>query len=318
MVKPAFYIFILTLFLTINIIAGTDYKEFYGIRYNNFAVIKISDSCAFAEYYYTDRNNITHCHFDTLSRIDGKFTGKYSKMIIKNNTLIFTPGNIRLKDGIPDSSLNIIRNSAFINYLSDKLKISLGWTGFNFEDFNNFKLNQIPDSDPNIFRQTFTFKYDSIYQKYTSIIITRNYSSVTVRNDRLFTGNLFVSTDSIELLRVWKVLSSGKPLLNSNLPFLVQYPVALVPLSFFNFDVAVLSTPFIYPVLIGTEKIIINRINAGKTLVISFISKDNNSKNCVIRIRNSTIIGNNYNYLLPFSFEDKLFFKTYGSKIPVQ
>ena len=79
----------------------------------------------------------------------------------------------------------------------------------------------------------------------------------------------------------------------------------MIPLFILGMDpeYVILASGITYPVLIGTEKLIINRLHSASTYKIIFISCDKNASDCVIKVRNSIIWTDNFNYHLPFDFE---------------
>jgi hypothetical protein len=92
-------------------------------------------------------------------------------------------------------------------------------------------------------------------------------------------------------------------------PYLIQYPLSALPLLKFNFDVAILSTPFVYPAMIAAELFVIDRINAGRTFRIIFLPKDPGGRRCIIRVRNSEMMGFRIQYKLASDFEQHVFNK---------
>ncbi len=294
------------LFLSMNLFSINDQNFFIGKKHNSLVIIVIKDSIAFAEYDYVDRNRIAHCKFDTLNYHFGKFKGLFSEINLKNGTFMFKPGNFNLQPGIPDTSYNYLRDLGYLHFMNEKLKITFKWTGLALSELNtdDWKGGLLLNSEE--FRKKVDMEFDSLYQKYTSYTITANYANVTIRNCKLKPDIYLESNDSVQIIRIWRLLSSGKPEKINVLPFLAQYPLSLIPLSFFNFDVAVLSTPFVFPALIFTEKLIYTRAHARDTYAIIFYPVDKKAKPCTIKVRNSIIICDDYHYNLPFKFENQV------------
>ncbi len=299
------------LFFIVNSNAGNNINFYYriGRNQNSFLVVEINPKNAVVKYASADRRHITQCKYDTLINLNNKYKGKYSELTKKNNSYILSPGNIKLKQGEPDSTDLRCFKLFYTRYLNDNLFKCLGWTCLNFDDTNRLFIKDCFSPDPALFWNQYNQIFDSLYNIYTSKQITRHFANVKIRKDHLIFKNLYESDDSIDIWKIWKILSEGKPQKNSILPYLAQYPFSVLPLTFFNFDVAVLSTPFVYPLIIGAEKFITGRIDADKTYIVKFISSDKNYKSVVVKIRNSRIIAGNYDYILPFHLEDKIHFK---------
>jgi hypothetical protein len=89
--------------LYITAFSRTGFKPYFGQKRNKLAIVQVQDSMALLEYFNMDHKNVYHCKLDTLKFNQGKYLGKFSEMVIKENGLIIKPGNITLRGGIPDS-----------------------------------------------------------------------------------------------------------------------------------------------------------------------------------------------------------------------
>src|SRR5208283_5612410 len=163
------------------------------------------------------------------------------------------------------------------------------------------------NSDPFEYRKVMDAKFDSLYQFYTSGTTTRQFMRVTICDEKLWHKKYRIITDSEEILNLWKFLASSYPVKVKSWPYLVQYPLSVLPLLKFNFDVAILSTPFVYPALIATEIFVIDRFNAGKTYRIIFQPRDIGTNGCRLKVRNSMIMGFKYHFVLSSNFEKQVF-----------
>ena len=275
---------------------------------NKLVIIQIKDSIALLEYCHVDYKDQYVSKFDTLELNKQGYVGKFSKIVLKNNGLQFKPGNLLLKQGIPDTSFNKMRNLGYLQYTDAKFNQSFEWAGFTSTEFNKGKWESKSALNPEDFRNKIQNAYDSLYLIYSSKETTAKFKRVIIRNTRLFPKTYLDNSDSLEILRVWKLLASGKPVENKMLVFYLQYPLSLVPMLVLGlgFEYAILGSGIVYPILIGSEKFIFARFKASSTYKILFLQHDKKMKNLEIKVRNSKIMGENYNYKLPFDFEKDL------------
>jgi hypothetical protein len=290
--------------LTTAVFSTSGFNSYYGSKGNKLVVLQVSDSLANIEYCYIDFKGSYISKFDTLKFIQDKYVGKFSKVLAKNNGFIFKPGDILLHQGIPDSSFNKMRNLGYLRNINLKYNAILGWTGFKLDELNVENCSNNTSLNPETFRKNLRLAYDSLIDLYTSIKTTEKFNKLIIQDCRLFQKTYLESTDSSEIYRIWGFLATGKPKKNSMMFYFLQYPIAVLPFTIiFNgyLDFGLSSTIFVYPALIGFEKLIVNTIYSGSTYKVIFINQD--KKKIVIKIRKSVLLGDDYNYILPFSFE---------------
>jgi len=296
---------LVNLLITVHVFSA-DFKSYSGRKGNKLALVQISDSIAYVEYCYTNFSNLNFTKIDTLKLGQNGFIGKFSEIRVKNNNLLFSPGGIILKKKLPDTSFNKMRNLGYLQYTNARYELALKWTKAKLNELNASHWTQISNINPDEYKNSIRNNYESLFNYYTSKGYPQNFNKVMIWNCRIFAKKYLESTDSIEILRIWKLLSNGIPKKNSIIPFIVQYPISALPLAVFDLDAAIISTPFTYTALIGTEKFIINRLHAGSTYKIIFFSNNEKIKSCVVKVRKCKIIGNYYSYLLPFDFEKEI------------
>ena len=83
---------------------------------------------------------------------------------------------------------------------------------------------------------------------------------------------------------------------------MIQFPVLVFLFKGLDADVLVFAAALSYPALIYSEKFISGRVTAGKTYKVMFVSNNPKKDHCILKIRNSRIICNDYIYTLPFDF----------------
>ncbi len=306
--KRVFVLSILCLFTTI-VFSKSGLNSYHGSKGNRLVVFQLHDSMATVEYCYINFKGSYVCKFDTLIFNQNIYTGKFSKVLVKNNDFIFKPENVLLHHGVPDSSFNKMRNLAYLQNIKLKYKTVLGWTGFKLDELNIENCTDKTSVNPEMFRKYIQLSCDSLIDLYTSIKTTGKFSKVLIQNCRPFPKTYLESSDSAEIFRIWKLLAINCPEKNNMLFYILQYPISALPVAFFNLDFGIFSTIIVYPALIGTEKFIINAYYSGSTFKVTFIKKNNEKDYSVIKIRNNVLIGENYNYSLPFNFAKEIFNK---------
>jgi hypothetical protein len=294
------------LLISVSFYAIPDIKSYYNRKGNKLVIIQLRDNIALVEYCFLDYKNKYHTKFDTLQLNQQVYAGKFSKLRFHEDVLIFKPGKIILKEGIPDTSYNKQRNLGYIQFMESKFTTAFDWTQIQFNEFPIEQWKSKIRIDPAKFKKEVQLRYDSLNSLYTSQKITGNFKKVIIRDNRICPRKYLESEDTTEILRIWRLLSTGYPSKKNMFPYLMQYPITIIPLAEINFDAALLSSIVLYPVLIVSERFVINRIYASSTYKISFIPKNNKDSNTDVEVRNAIIKGNNYNYKLPFIFEKEI------------
>jgi hypothetical protein len=103
---------------------------------------------------------------------------------------------------------------------------------------------------------------------------------------------------------MWQLLSTGVPKQKNIIPYLVQIPIPYICLAIFGVNPIILVAIIVLPITcwaqLHAEKFAANRLTAQSTYKIVFISNGNHKNS--VKVRNSKIITNDYNYSLPFNF----------------
>jgi hypothetical protein len=299
------------LLLSFSLISAQGFVSYYGNNRKAVVYVQVSDSLAYVEYSYNDLRGTYHSKFDTLKCYKNKYTGSFSQIRIDSNKLLFKPGKITLSHQKPDSSFNRIRNMGYLQMINSRYQMALAWTGANLNDFSieKWKSEKMILTKPEDYKKIIVHTYDSLYHYYTSQAYARRFNKVIIKNGRLFSKKCIESTDSVEISKIWQKLSFGSPIKRSLFCYLGQYPIAiLIPVMFtITFEFSLLVSPLIYSTLIYAEKFVGNRFSAGSTYKIIFLSTQNKVNKCLIKIRKSKIIRDDYIYILPFNFEKILF-----------
>ena len=280
--------------------------SYYGILRSTTVFVKLSDSTAFIEYSHTGYHmRLYNLKFDTLKFNKNKYSGKFSTIQVLGENVIFNPGNITLKQGEPDSSLNKRRNLGYLQNIDADYKKALKWTGLKLDDFELKKWSQKNDINlpVEVFRFIIVNSRDSINRYYTSAYCQK-FNEVIIKDCRILPKKYLESADTSRIHKMWHLLSTGVPKQKSNIPYLVQIPIPFICLAIFGVNPIILAAIIVHPItcwaLLNSEKFVANRLTARSTYKIIFISNGTH-KNC-IKVRNSKIITSDYNYSLPFNF----------------
>jgi hypothetical protein len=300
---------VLLIFSSILISLATSANDggvpYFGYKRSVFVNILIKDNKAYVEYCYPDFMGMSNTKFDTLRLDNNRYVGKAFSIKEVKGDLVFLPGSIKLKSGEADNSFNLKRNMGYLQYAGREFKKRLKWTGEKLDEFDNrnWKSSNIVQLPANDFKIKITSIADSLFRYYVTSYC-RKYNEITIKDNRLIPAKYLESNDTAEIYKVWALLSRGVPRQKSLVPYLVQFPVPILGLAGLNLNPVILAAPVVYPAcylaLIGSEKLLANRILARSTYKITFTG--NNGK-CIIKVRNSKIIRNDFNYLLPFNFE---------------
>jgi hypothetical protein len=280
-------------------------KSYYARKGNKLVIVSIGGTNALVEYCRIDYKYQCFSNFDTLTPTQKGFAGTFSRMVFKNGDFFFMPGNMLLKEGIPDSSYNKMRNLGYLRREEELFNRSFEWTGFTFTEFGTGKWANQFSLPVNEFRTKVQYACDSLSRFYTSQKTTRNFKRVIVRNCKLISTTFINSSDSLEIFKLWNLCSTGNPKKNRQGIFYWQYPLSMVSLLVLGVEpeYAILGSGIVHPVLIGTEKLLIDRLHSASTYKIFFLPYDKKASDCVIKVRNSIFRTDNFRYHLPFDFE---------------
>ncbi len=114
-------------------------------------------------------------------------------------------------------------NITIIYYKNVKIKTDFGWTGLHTIEINEKDWKGRSSLNPTEFRKEIGMKYDSIYQIYTSKIITGFYSKVTIHNCSIVQKNM------LKVKIVQKYIESGDFWLQVILKKLVYFLINPIP-----------------------------------------------------------------------------------------
>lgn len=279
--------------------------SYYGFKRSIFVHIRIKENKAFVEYCYPDFMGMSNTKFDTLNLDKNAYKGRFFSIKPVKNALIFSPGNIELKSGEPDNSFNRKRNLGYLQFASREFKKRLKWTGEKLDELEpaGWASSSIVQLPANEFKARIDNVSDTLF-RYYAYVYCHAFHKITIRDNRVVPRKYLESIDTAKIYWIWSLLSKGAPKQRSLIPYLIQFPVPILGLAGLNVNPLFLAAPVVYPatylVLIGSEKLVVNRVSARSTYKITF-SGTNGSR--TIKIRNSKIIRNDFNYLLPFDFE---------------
>jgi hypothetical protein len=185
---------------------------------------------------------------------------------------------------------------------------ALSWTGGDLTEFRSSKWVQKSQVSLNAenFKCNANSAFDSVRTYYFSNLFAQKFGKVVIKNYRIVSKTYIESSDSARINKIWRFLSQASAHERNLNLFLIQMPVEVAALSVIDFDLALLTTPFVYPALIGTEIFAGNRLLARKTFKIVFYPHNRVGKKLVLKIRKSKIICSNYIYQLPSDFKANL------------
>jgi hypothetical protein len=273
----------------------------YGYNHHSVVYVQMTDSLAYAEYCYSDLKGLVHTKFDSLKITkNSQYEGNFSVIRSINGKLIFKPGNIALKPGVPDTSFNKMRNQGFLDFKSNQFTRKFQWVGLGQNSFYIATWNgrELYYLNPASYQKAATLAFDSLSNFYTSKAFTSRFNKVIIVNSRIFSRKLLESRENEEIFKLWKQLSGGKPEKRNSTGNFIQFLVIL-PVSAIYFKKEYLYIPaaiLAYPIIIFAEERVIDLINAKNTYKIIFYGIDGSKTK--LKIRNSKIISENYKYLL--------------------
>jgi hypothetical protein len=278
-------------------------QDFYSgeNKSHKFIFARINDSIATVEICHK------FTYLDTLRFSDGIYRSKQSKIIRKDDRLIYQPGNIILSKNLIDTGYYRTRIFGYYNNKSNLMFGQLSWIGsknslairllFNDKNIDHY----IPD----FYYRNLDFHYrafmDSICFHYSE-----RFNKVTIGNNRLLFRKEFMdSRDTIVIEDVWMTLFQNQLMFKkiSNLYLFQWIPVFILTVVSMPYEY-VLYVPVSMTVnymLIELEKAVWNRFTSGKTYVIKFYSE--NKVLLKARVHNNYIVNDRfYKYKLANDF----------------
>ena len=282
--------------------------NYHGESKRKIVSVQLADSLAIVEYCHANISGTWQTDIDTLKRSDNKYKGSLTEIEVQHENLIFKPGNIKLRSGVPDISYNSSRNLGYTRYLDKKIKKALTWTAADLSEFGltKWSMDSLLRLDIDAFRRLVINGYDSLYSYCISESYTSKFGKLVVKDYRLFPKKYMVTSNNAEIFKFWQMLSKGSAQNRNIFAYLIQMPILFAVVNVIDFDVALMAFPFTYPALIGTEIFIGNRILAKSTFKVIFYSAIHGKRQCVLKIRKSRIVCQQYTYILPFDFKTLL------------
>lgn len=304
MISKRLFIFLFCLISIANAFAQHTLPKYQGESKRKIVIAEIGDSTAIIEYCHSGISGIWNTDYDTLKRTGNRYTHKRYEIWEEGGQFLFKPGDIKLTQGLYDSFFNQAVNQGYTNYLDRKIKRALTWTGADLSEYTSNKWIQLASLNPVLFKEKANAVYDSLQAYYTSAEYIKRFSKLIIRDYRIIPKRYVITTNQDEIFKIWRFLSQTEGRDRNILPFLIQYLIPVATVSIFDFEVALLASPFTYPALIATEIFVGNRINSGNTFKLIFY--ENGKRQNVLKIRRNKIICGNYMYNLPDDFKQAL------------